>query len=343
MYGELVSLAKVCENAARKTTDPDIGWFKESFWGLENRAGGCVSRLQHAVGHGGFHTGHIQIFEPPRTGAEAAAETEIESFRYVYDCGSEQSEAFKSQLNAHRLSSNGRTDILFVSHLHSDHINGIERLQAMAPAEMVVVPYLDAIERLIFILADTESGAISTSAREYFGNPANWWLNRGARYVIFLEADDGDAPQPDRPAEPDGPVDGDDGGFDRRLDAAAWQKEKGPAARLAHHLRKPRGTVPDGLTAADEAEKNVADGAVLAGAGSLLRLEWRRHEHAGWHHECRTGRGRSRDLCCCDAAQQREACGRSRQARTQIEGIERRDDQQDKFSCRAVVGWRANT
>ncbi|MER8533348.1 MBL fold metallo-hydrolase [Mesorhizobium sp. M1005] len=250
MYGELVSLAKVCENAARKTTDPDIGWFKESFWGLENRAGGCVSRLQHAVGHGGFHTGHIQIFEPPRTGAEAAAETEIESFRYVYDCGSEQSEAFKSQLNAHRLSSNGRTDILFVSHLHSDHINGIERLQAMAPAEMVVVPYLDAIERLIFILADTESGAISTSAREYFGNPANWWLNRGARYVIFLEADDGDAPQPDRPAEPDGPVDGDDGGFDRRLDAAAWQKEKGPAARLAHHLRKPRGTVPDGLTAA---------------------------------------------------------------------------------------------
>ncbi|MER8565081.1 MBL fold metallo-hydrolase [Mesorhizobium sp. M0924] len=244
--------------------------------------GACVSRLQHAVGHGGFHTGHIQNFEPLRTGAEAAGETEIESFRYVYDCGSEQSGAFKSELNAHRLSSNGRTDILFVSHLHSDHINGIEHLQATAPAETVVVPYLDVIERLIFVLADTESGAISTSAREYFGNPASWWLGRGARYVIFLEADDGDAPQPDGPVEPDGPVDGDDGGFDRRPDAAAWPKDKRPAARLAHYLRKPRGTVPNDLTAADETAKDLADGAVLAGAGSLFRLEWRRHEHAGW-------------------------------------------------------------
>jgi hypothetical protein len=127
-----------------------------------------------------------------------------------------------------------------------------------------------------------QTGAISTSAREYFGNPASWWLSRGARYVVFLEADDGDAPQPDGPMEPDGPVDGDEGGIDRRRDAAAWPKEKRPAARLAHHLRKPRGTVPDGLTAAEEAEKDLADGAILAGAGSLIRLEWRHHDYAGW-------------------------------------------------------------
>lgn len=240
----------------------------------------CVSRVQHAVGHGGFHTGHIQVFEPPRTGAEPVGYTEIRSFRYVYDCGSEHSNAFKSALNAHRLSCEGRTNILFVSHLHSDHINGVERLQAIAPAETVVVPYLDVIERLIFILADTEAGAVSTSAREYFANPAGWWRNRGARYVIFLEADDGDAPQPGGRMEPDGPIDGDRG--DDRPEPVAWPDKKVPAARFAHHLRKPRGPIPVGLIAADEAKREAADGAVLAGAGSFMRLEWRYHEYANW-------------------------------------------------------------
>ncbi|MER8417911.1 hypothetical protein NKH21_10690 [Mesorhizobium sp. M1329] len=240
----------------------------------------CINRVQHAVGHGGFHTGHIQVFEPLATGTVSVGYTEIESSRYVYDCGSEQSKAFKSALNAHRLSCGGRTDILFVSHLHSDHINGIERLQAMAPAETVVVPYLDAIERLIFILADTESGALSTSAREYFANPARWWLNRGARYLIFLEADDGDAPRPGGPMEPDSPIDDDE--RDDRREPATWPEKKNPGARLAHHLRKPRATVPEGLTPADEAKRDAVEGAILAGAGSLMRLEWRYHEHAGW-------------------------------------------------------------
>ncbi|PBC10011.1 hypothetical protein CK230_14515 [Mesorhizobium sp. WSM3859] len=242
----------------------------------------CVSRVQHAVGHGGFHTGHIRVFEPPRTGAEPVGHTEIRSFRYVYDCGSEHGNAFKSALNAHRLSCEGRTDILFVSHLHSDHINGVERLQAIAPAETVVVPYLDVIERLIFILADTESGAVSTSAREYFGNPAGWWLNRGARYVIFLEADDGDAPRPGGPMEPDGPIDDGDGDGDDRREPMALPERKGPGARLAHRLRKPSGPVPEGLTAADEKRREANEGAVLAGAGSYIRLEWRYHEYAHW-------------------------------------------------------------
>lgn len=239
----------------------------------------CVSRVQHAVGHGGFHTGHIQVFELPATGTVRTLDTEIMNFRYVYDCGSEQGNAFKSALNAHRLTCEGRTDILFVSHLHSDHINGIERLQAIAPAETVAVPYLDVIERLIIILGDTESGAVSTSALEYFANPAGWWLSRGARYVIFLEADDGGALRPDGPMEPDGPIE--DGSDDHR-EPARWPDRKMPGARLAQHLRKPRGIVPEGLIAAGEAKREAASGAVLAGAGSFMRLEWRSHEHANW-------------------------------------------------------------
>lgn len=241
--------------------------------------GACVSRLQYAVGHGGFHMGHIQISELARTATTPVADTAIENFRYVYDCGSEQSDAFKSALNTYRLSSGGRTDILFVSHLHSDHINGIERLQAMAPAATAVVPHLDVIDRLIFVLADTEAGAISLSAREYFANPASWWQARGARQVIFLEADDGDVPQPGGPTEPDAPVGRDDSGD---ISSPATSKEEAPSARLAYHLRKPRGSVPHGLTAADEAKRDLTDGPVIAGAGSFIQLEWRHIESMGW-------------------------------------------------------------
>ncbi|WP_375337410.1 MULTISPECIES: MBL fold metallo-hydrolase [Rhizobium] len=47
------------------------------------------------------------------------------TFSYVYDCGSEQSEAFNAERARYREQSGGSTDILFVSHLHADHINEI--------------------------------------------------------------------------------------------------------------------------------------------------------------------------------------------------------------------------
>ncbi|UIJ88778.1 hypothetical protein LZK77_24030 (plasmid) [Rhizobium leguminosarum] len=93
-----------------------------------------------------------------------------------------------------------KTDVLFVSHLHADHINGIDRLQAMAPAKTVVVPYLDTIERLLFVLSDFEQGTVSRSSLDYFEDPAGWWLSRGAERVIFLQQGrPDDAPLP--PAE----------------------------------------------------------------------------------------------------------------------------------------------
>ncbi len=147
-----------------------------------------IERAQHAIGHGGFHTGGIKLFQPPEFPNSTSSESEIGHFRYVYDCGSEHNVAFNSALLAHRSASHGCTDILFVSHLHSDHINGIERLQAMAPATTVVVPYLDVIERLIFVLSDTEVGSTSSSALEYFGDPVGWWRRRRATRIIFLQA-----------------------------------------------------------------------------------------------------------------------------------------------------------
>ncbi len=117
-----------------------------------------IVRTQHSVGHGGFHTGSITTTEISAPHTMSAFDRPTGVFHYVYDCGSEQSEAFNAELSLFREQSGGATGILFVSHLHADHINGIDRLQAMAPARKAVVPYLDDIERLLFVLSDFERG-----------------------------------------------------------------------------------------------------------------------------------------------------------------------------------------
>lgn len=238
-----------------------------------------VKRSQHAVGHGGFHTGSVSAFDLHEIGTELT-ERAAANFNYVYDCGSEQSVAFNNEMAAYRLASAGRTDILFVSHLHADHINGIDRLQAMAPATTVVVPYLDLIERLIFVLADFHAGTCSSSALEYFRDPIDWWQRRGAKHIIFLEPGTGDDVPPGRPDDRDGPA----GSPEDRRETGETQrlKEKLPKARLASHLLMPRSAAPEGLEPADPAKREGSGGAVLAGAGSSFQLEWQTAGQTNW-------------------------------------------------------------
>ncbi|MBY3238703.1 MBL fold metallo-hydrolase [Rhizobium laguerreae] len=103
----------------------------------------------------------ISTVERSPDGVRSANERPVTSFSYVYDCGSERSDAFNSEMSLYRAACDGKTDVLFVSHLHADHINGIDGLQAMAPAKTVIVSYLDVVERLLFVLSDFEHGTVS--------------------------------------------------------------------------------------------------------------------------------------------------------------------------------------
>lgn len=231
-----------------------------------------ITRTQHPVGHGGFHSGLISTVEGAPDGIHTANEPPIANFSYVYDCGSERSDAFNSELSLYRDASSGKTDVLFVSHLHVDHINGIDRLQAMAPARNVVAPYLDTVERLLFVLSNFEQGTASRSALDYFEDPAAWWLSRGAERVIFLQQGRPDDAPPARGGEPDGPVDGPRRG--RRIELDDAPKKKIPASRLATHLRPPHGAANEKLIPGNPASDEDGGGAYVAASGSYLQLEW---------------------------------------------------------------------
>lgn len=239
-----------------------------------------VTRTQHPVGHGGFHSGLISTVEEKPGGLRTTSDRPIASFSYVYDCGSERSDAFNSELSLYRAASSGTTDVLFVSHLHADHINGIDRLQAMAPAKTVFVPYLDTVERLLFVLADFERGTASRSSLDYFEDPGAWWLSRGAERVIFLQQGRPDDSPPPRDGAPDGPVDGPS--RRRRIELEDAPKKKMPAARLATYFRAPHEVTDEKLIPADPTSRDSESGAFVAASGSYLQLEWQASPDEPW-------------------------------------------------------------
>jgi hypothetical protein len=202
-----------------------------------------VFRTQYAVGHGGFHGGRlfVRTNDHPMPelllldGEGAPGTNQLKPVlvkTYVYDCGSESPKAFDRALRSHDRIGGGQTDILFVSHLDSDHVNKIDRLLGSAPAKVVVLPYLASEDLAALLLHDVDAGAVTGSMREYVSDPLGWWQRHGVETVIFVEGGSGDD-QPPRGYDPDWPLDPDS--------PPPASGAEGPQARLAAVIRKPHG------------------------------------------------------------------------------------------------------
>jgi hypothetical protein len=104
--------------------------------------------------------------------AAGASTTIFEKF-YVYDCGSESPQSFERALRNHNFVTGGRTDILFVSHLDSDHVNKIDRLIGTAPPRIVVLPYLESEDLAELLMREVDDGTVTASIHEYVSDPAS--------------------------------------------------------------------------------------------------------------------------------------------------------------------------
>ena len=165
-------------------------------------------RQQRAVGQGFFHT------------AELDAE-DGRKLRYVYDCGAMQKYARQrdERIDEHLKSvgSNEVLDVLFISHIHFDHISGLERLldkENGVKVDTIVMPLINVEDRLFAYAraANEEPTTINDPFfRDLITNPVNALGRFDPRQVLLVRRGSKDLGAPgsgrDSGDDSDGPLD----------------------------------------------------------------------------------------------------------------------------------------
>lgn len=93
-----------------------------------------MTRTFHPVGQGAFYSEKLICND--------------EMFNVIYDCGSFNKKELSYNLSIYPVIN---INILFISHFHNDHINGIKELSKNRKIDTVIIPYLDPIDKLILI------------------------------------------------------------------------------------------------------------------------------------------------------------------------------------------------
>ncbi len=132
-----------------------------------------VTRIQYPVGQGCFHVGSIEWRRQP----------EDANFHYVYDCGSKNKTALTHSVKAmaKRLS---RIDALFVSHLHEDHVNGLDQLLGAVRVNTVFIPHLSVSATVAGLVADAADTPLSHSLVDASLDPQRWFGERGVSHIV---------------------------------------------------------------------------------------------------------------------------------------------------------------
>lgn len=148
-------------------------------------------RTQWNVGQGGFHSAEMET---------AQGDSRV---RYVYDCGSHDRDALHAALQEYqeRLSITDRLDVLVLSHIDEDHINGVMDLIETPGlrVDRVLLPLLTPAERLIS-LARTSASADQETVR-LIVDPRGTLL-RAQPDADIIEVEGGEVPAPSADAEP---------------------------------------------------------------------------------------------------------------------------------------------
>lgn len=147
-----------------------------------------VKLVQHPVGQGGLFSGQVSKGRKP--------------LRWVYDCGSNQHDALKREVK--KVAEAGDIDMLFLSHLDSDHVCGVDLLLTHVSVREVVLPYLNDRILLATMARDAFSGALTGTFVEASSNLAAWFGSRGVETITFVGGpdEDGGGGEPNLPLDP---------------------------------------------------------------------------------------------------------------------------------------------
>ncbi|QDO89499.1 MBL fold metallo-hydrolase [Ornithinimicrobium ciconiae] len=126
------------------------------------------TRTQWAGGQGFFHSGDVQVGD--------------RRVLYVYDCGAlapgqltgRIPDSLTREIAVFRERHGDEIDLLFVSHYHADHINGLPSLLQGAHLETAVIPLVPIAERLlVFAQALATALEITDWYRDVIADPAS--------------------------------------------------------------------------------------------------------------------------------------------------------------------------
>ena len=155
-------------------------------------------------------------------------------FHWVYDCGSNQTEPLNREIAV--VTAHGAVDCLFLSHLDSDHVSGIDRLLMATSVKEVVLPYLNDLDRLIAAAHDDAAGTLSGELLNFLADIEGWFGSRGVERVTFImprddDGDDGGGPELPRL----------DGGDEGPIRTKWWHHDQEPSASSVNGTARSKG------------------------------------------------------------------------------------------------------
>lgn len=158
--------------------------------------------VQFPVGQGGFHAGWLIEHGLPLDINPFVGEP---AFAWAYDCGSNQQDILNEQI---RTIAGARLDMLFLSHLDSDHVVGVDKLLLAADSvDEVILPYLCDVEWALHLAAAAGQGSLSGTFIDLVSSPSDWFGARGVQRITYIDGHSEDDEGPDSP-DPIDPIGG---------------------------------------------------------------------------------------------------------------------------------------
>lgn len=147
--------------------------------------------VQRPVGQGGLCEGRLCL--------RANAAKALSPLVWLYDCGSNQETALHREI----AKVNTEIDVLFISHVHSDHVSGIEHLVKNKTVRQIVLPYLEPDTRLMLLAQAAMRDELTASYQTFLADPLSWVRSRSeGTTIIYVDGDDGEGDIGEIPAPP---------------------------------------------------------------------------------------------------------------------------------------------
>lgn len=147
----------------------------------------------HNFGQGLFYSGEIKL----------SRFSKFNKFRFIYDCGSENLRLINASIRRFKQDiGDNKIDLLTISHLHSDHVSGLNELFDNFTIKEVILPYFSPMERLLIALRRIN---LPRWYHDFLSDPVTYLFERGVKRVIVLgeeEGGEGGVPPEELPPSP---------------------------------------------------------------------------------------------------------------------------------------------